>query len=114
MDPTEYWDQLYFSQTQHLWVSTYTRAGLFSREGMTRFELARGEMQAFGEREGMDAVARVIKVLQEMKDAVTREGKKGCGVSFVYQPGMEGLQAWRTKNGARRRLAAETVETIFG
>lgn len=121
--PSIYWDQLFFSQTPNLWVATYLRSGLFpaanltkyelDKGELTKYELDKGELKRFGETEGMAVVAKVVKVLVAMKEVVVREGKKGFGVSFVWEADTKDLEVWRTKEGKRRRLAGEKIRGIF-
>ena len=118
VSPTKYWDQMFFSQTQHLWLATYGwhvwgKKAPFDGP-LKKFELDKGELKEYGEGEGMDFVARVVKMLGAMKEIVVREGKAGHGVSFVFETGMDALEVWRTKEGARKRLVGEEVNALFG
>lgn len=99
--------QLFFSQTQHLFLAKHDRGTFVSIE---KHQLGEGVFKA-EEARAQRGLRKLVEVLKEMRKIVIREGQKGEGVAFVFSYG-SGLRVHRSGSVERRKLGKE-VDALF-
>ncbi|KAL7418218.1 hypothetical protein BDY24DRAFT_13247 [Mrakia frigida] len=102
--PSSHWPHLYLTQTSTLYLGAHDKFGTFSSANFKKLQLGKGELKAWGEREGFKTLGKVNKVLERMRRCVKKEGKLGGGgrVSFVFEGTGSGsvvMSVWRRTKG---------------